>query len=364
MLESDFTAIPFEDLVLSGQRNLLHRDIFVTSWLLGRFCNYRCSYCWPYARSDKPDHRPFSLVVSTVDEIKRQARERGFRSFHFSFSGGEPTLHPDYLNILKYLSDDHPNCNYQSIHMTTNMSRPKSWLEQYIAVTRSFSRVSVTASFHKEFAKPEIFRDRLLFLQENKVNVTINMVMTLNNFEALLRDANYFQQAGLNVTLKPQSNQSASALIEGYSEEQLRILQQGMQQKDFANAEHGKSVVPVLQVEFEDKDGKKWYLDQAERFNSFGFNRFQGWECSAGYRSIIIREPDGSVKRSYSCHDRALGNIETGFKLFDAPKPCITPSCVSSADSKIPKRKVGIQKPLWPGDLTYQKGCKTQEEIS
>jgi len=35
-----------------------------------------------------------------------------------------------------------------------------------------------------------------------------------------------------------------------------------------------------------------------------------------------------------------LGNIETGFKLFDSPMPCMTESCVSSADSKIPKRKI------------------------
>lgn len=39
-------------------------------------------------------------------------------------------------------------------------------------------------------------------------------------------------------------------------------------------------------------------------------------------------------------HDAPLGNIETGFKLFETPMPCITESCVSSADSKIPKRKI------------------------
>ena len=94
-------------------------------------------------------------------------------------------------------------------------------------------------------------------------------------------------------------------------------------------------------------------MDQAERFNAFDFNKFEGWECSSGYRSIIIREPDGSVKRSYSCHDQPLGNIETGFKLFDGPKVCTTKSCVSSADSKIPKRAPGTAMPLWPGDDTF-----------
>ena len=100
-----------------------------------------------------------------------------------------------------------------------------------------------------------------------------------------------------------------------------------------------ESVPSHMQIELEDKDGKKWDMEQAERFNAFNFNKFKGWSCNAGYQGIIIREPDGSIKRSYSCQDVPLGNIETGFTLFNKPMPCITDSCVSSADSKIPKRK-------------------------
>ena len=95
-------------------------------------------------------------------------------------------------------------------------------------------------------------------------------------------------------------------------------------------------------------------MDQAERFNAFEFNNFKDWECSSGYRSIIIREPDGSIKRSYSCDDDPLGYIYNDFKLFSKPMPCISSSCVSSADSKIPKRKPGIPLPLWPGDTTWK----------
>ena len=114
-----------------------------------------------------------------------------------------------------------------------------------------------------------------------------------------------------------------------------------------------KTVPPIFQVEMTDADGKPWFMDQAERFNAFNFNRFQGWECSAGFRSIIIREPDGVIKRSYSCNDKPLGHIETGFTLFDKPELCQTPSCVSSADSKIPKRRCGAPYPLWPQDNSH-----------
>ena len=118
--------------------------------------------------------------------------------------------------------------------------------------------------------------------------------------------------------------------------------------------ETNEPIPPHFQVELTGEDEKPWYMDQAERFNAFEFNQFKDWECSAGYRSIIIREPDGNIKRSYSCHDEPLGNIEKGFNLFPKPMPCITNSCVSSADSKIPKRKPGTPMPLWPGDTTFR----------
>ena len=359
----DFTKIPFDDIVQVGQRTLLYRDLFTVSWLLGRFCNYRCSYCWPYARSDKKDHRPTELCLRTIDEIKRQARGNGFNSFHFSLSGGEPTFHPGYLDILKYLADDVDNTNYTSIHMTSNCSRPKKWFETYVEYAKPFHRASITASLHTEHLntreKMQDFADKLILCQEHDVQVTINMVMVPEWFEKDWDNALFFHEQGINVTLKPQSDPTASRVVDGYTDDMKQRLYNGMPQmaytevkRTWANrpkpsfelpeyviGQNDKSVPWHMQVEFTDSKGKKWFMDQAERFNAFNFNNFNGWSCNAGYQGIIIREPDGSIKRSYSCHDAPLGNIETGFKLFDKPQPCITNSCVSSADSKIPKRK-------------------------
>ena len=357
----DFTKIPFDDIVQVGQRTLLYRDIFTVSWLLGRFCNYRCSYCWPYARSDRKDHRPTELCLKTIDSIKEQARGNGFNSFHFSLSGGEPTFHPGYLDILNYLANDVSNTNYTSVHMTSNCSRPMKWFEQYVEVAKPFHRASITASLHTEHVntkdKMQDFADKLIFCQEHDIQITINQVMVPEWFERDWENALFFHEQGINVTLKPQSDPTASRVVDGYKKEDLEKLWNGMPQRAYTEskrkwAERPKakwlswkdfnteeSVPPHFQVEFEDSKGKKWYMDQAERFNAFNFNKFKGWRCNAGFSGIIIREPDGSIKRSYSCHDDPLGNIETGFKLFNAPQTCITDSCVSSADSKIPKRK-------------------------
>lgn len=360
----DFTKIPFDDIVGFGQRTLLYRDIFTVSWILARYCNYRCSYCWPYARSNTKDHRPTELCLLTIDEIKRQARNNGFNSFHFSLSGGEPTFHPGYLDILKYLADDVANTNYTSIHMTSNCSRPAKWFEQYVEYAKPFHRASITASLHTEHVdtveKMQEFADKLILCQQHDVQVTINMVMVPEWFDRDYDNALFFHEQGINVTLKPQSDPTASRVVDGYTDRMMELLHNGMPQRAYTEVKRtwkdrpkptfgipkeqistNDTSVPLnMQVEFTDKNGKRWYMDQAERFNAFNFNRFRGWLCNSGYQGIIIREPDGSVKRSYSCVDRPLGNIETGFKLFTEPKICISDTCVSSADSKIPKSKI------------------------
>jgi organic radical activating enzyme len=362
--EYDFTKIPLDDIVQVGQRSLLYKDVFTVSWLLGRFCNYKCSYCWPYARSNTKDHRPTNVCLSTIDEIKRQARKNGFNSFHFSLSGGEPTFHPGYLDMLKHLAVDVENTNYTSIHMTSNCSRNMRWFEEYAETAKSFHRASITASLHTEHLntteKMQDFADKLIYCQEHDIQVTINMVMVPDWFDKDWNNALFFHDQGINVTLKPMSDPTASRIVDGYTEEMLKALYNGMPQRAYTEAKriwkdrptatfeipkeiigaNDASVPSHMQIELEDKDGKKWYMDQAERFNAFNFNKFKGWSCNAGYQGIIIREPDGSVKRSYSCQDVPLGNIETGFTLFNKPMPCITDSCVSSADSKIPKRKL------------------------
>jgi hypothetical protein len=222
--------------------------------------------------------------------------------------------------------------------------------------------------------KMQEFADKLIFCQEHDVQVTINMVMVPEWFEKDWDNALFFHEQGINVTLKPQSDPTASRIVDGYTDEMKQRLWNGMPQRAYTEVkrqwtgrpnpnfelpkdiiEKNDTIVPAhFQVEFTDKNGKKWYMDQAERFNAFNFNKFKGWNCNSGYQGIIIREPDGSIKRSYSCLDTPLGNIETGFKLFHGPALCITESCVSSADSKIPKRAPGAKLPLWPGDKTFE----------
>jgi organic radical activating enzyme len=319
----NFNQIPFQNIVQFGQQTMLDRPLFNISWILGRFCNYNCSYCWPYARSDKLDYQTLEVYKNTIDEIKRQARLNGFTEFHWSFSGGEPTAYKQLPELVKHL--DELESTYQSIHMTTNLSPGSKWWNTWCKNTELLQRRSITASFHDEFAKEQEFGDKCLQLMHELVHVTVNQVMVPEKFFETLERCERLRARGINVTLKPQSNDTATAIVEGYTSEMISIMQNDFEQQE------------GFQIRLTDGD-QNYFIDQAERFNALGFNKFQGWTCNAGYQSVIIRSTE--IKRAYSCKENNIGNILTGFDLFKEPKLCITPTCVSSADSKIPKEKL------------------------
>lgn len=326
-MSTNFQEIPFQQIVRFGQRTMLSSPLFSVSWILGRFCNYKCSYCWPYARSDKPDYAELLTYKNTIDEIKRQARENGFTNFHWSFSGGEPTAYKQLPELIKHLEEG-PQTPYQSIHMTTNLSPGSKWWKNWCDITSLMQRRSITASFHDEFAKEQEFGDKCLQLMYETVHVTVNQVMVPEKFYELYERCERLNKRGISVTLKPQSDPTASYIVDGYTEEMMHLMRTG-----FPQSSQGQD---VYQIALYDKDNTEYLFDQAERFNAFGFNKFQGWDCNSGYQSVIIRSNE--VKRSYSCHDEPLGTLDH-FELFKEPRRCITPTCVSSADSKIPKCK-------------------------
>lgn len=211
--------------------------------------------------------------------------------------------------------------------MTTNLSPGIKWWDRYLMMTRAARRRSITASFHHEFADEQEFGDKILYLMDNGVFVTVNQVMVPEKFYELRERCIRLHNRGINVTLKPQSNDTATSVVDGYDEMMMTYMRTGFPQHVLEEE--------LLQVKLIDNEQKVWYIDQAERFNSFGFNKFKGWTCNAGYQGIVIRSNE--VKRSYSCKDEILGTLTEGFEIFKKPKVCITNSCVSSADSKVPK---------------------------
>ena len=183
--------------------------------------------------------------------------------------------------------------------------------------------------------------------------------MVPEHFERDWENALFFHEQGipLPTEVHPIRFTASKKVVDGYTEDNPKRLWNGMPQRAYTESKRkwqdllnnipsikgimGKNDASVpwhMQVELQDSKGKKWYMDQAERFNAFNFNNFEGWACNAGYSGLIIREPDGSVKRSYParCIPATLKQVSNYLRHQNL----YLKSCVSSADSKIIKRKI------------------------
>ena len=65
---------------------------------------------------------------------------------------------------------------------------------------------------------------KLVFLKKSGIRITINMVMVPERFSILADHVLYFKSRGIHTTLKPQSNPTATKVVDGYTDSQFDIL--------------------------------------------------------------------------------------------------------------------------------------------
>ena len=106
-------------------------------WDLGRKCNYDCSYCWTSVHNRTDDHKDFDLLVSTSNKLIDEWAQH--ESIRWNFGGGEPTLHPRFLDFLKHLKSRN-----QWTMVTSNGTRDhKYWAE----LAQHINSINLSAHF-------------------------------------------------------------------------------------------------------------------------------------------------------------------------------------------------------------------------
>src|SRR5690606_33123464 len=95
-----------------GSEELLH-----ICWMLHNQCNHRCSYCHESNYSGSYKWLIYDDVVRFLEKVF--AHYDSFkRKYLVSFTGGEPTIWPDFFKLCEYL-------NSRGVHvgLTTNATR-------------------------------------------------------------------------------------------------------------------------------------------------------------------------------------------------------------------------------------------------
>ena len=119
-------------------------------WDLGRRCNYDCSYCWTSVHNRTDDHKDYNLLINTVNNIVDNWSNN--ESIRWNFGGGEPTLHPEFLNLLKHLKSRN-----QWTMVTSNGTRDHKYWSEAVKYLNS-----INLSAHFDGLKDEKDEDRFV----------------------------------------------------------------------------------------------------------------------------------------------------------------------------------------------------------
>jgi organic radical activating enzyme len=106
-------------------------------WDLGRRCNYDCSYCWSYVHNRTDLHKDYELLVKTVDKLVAEWSHG--ETIRWNFGGGEPTLHPKFLDLLQHLKSKN-----QWTMVTTNGTRDHKYWTQAV---KHLNSINLSAHF-------------------------------------------------------------------------------------------------------------------------------------------------------------------------------------------------------------------------
>lgn len=148
--------------------------IVYIQWLYGNVCNYSCSYCPTVLHSGKVRHNNAEQMETNMQYVVSSLRMLD-REPAFAFVGGEPTLNPAMLPMLKKLG----NRRLRN-RLVTNGSAPISWWEEHY---QYFHTVEI--SYHPDYADIDHIMEVIDYLTHedrgDKINVDVAVHVTHND---------------------------------------------------------------------------------------------------------------------------------------------------------------------------------------
>lgn len=278
-------------------------------WFVGKRCNYDCSYCHDLNHDNFSPHTDIKYTIKTISKMI----EKFDNKLKINFTGGEPTVHPDFEKLCEFMSDKDID-----VSMTTNGSRLAHY---YINIYPSFNHI--TFSQHFEHAKNEIFLPKMKLINESrgKRGMQVQVMYHAEHEDSVIESIEYYKKNNIPYTIRrirPTKNHKypiQTALK--YSDDQLNTL------REYQKTNTGKS----LEVTADNTS----YSLHANELNGLApkerpYLNFYGWMCWAGVNFIRIHE--NLVYRCWGEIHKPIGDIrDPNFTLLDSPAPCIANKC-------------------------------------
>ncbi len=305
-------------------------------WMLHNQCNHRCSYCSEVNWGGS--HRWLKFADAT-DFVDRALRHYDGRRVLVSFTGGEPTLWPEFGPFVEWLAN-----RGVLIGMTTNATKPRAFFEKY---AKFFDWISF--SYHPEFTRNSKFLENVL--EAAKHTQTTVRVMMPDDDVLWKRSADFIAEAeALDKSEKYASNVWCEAvpIALGFGTAYTRPTQYSSEREEFLRAPARVFESAGIKKEMKSPHSRLGFshLESPENFQQLDTSAlisrnqtdFRGWSCDIGLEQLFI-DHAGIVARAGCRVGGNLGHISQRNLNFPTKSiRCVKAHCHCITDILTSKR--------------------------
>lgn len=312
-------------------------DKFSIVWDLGRRCTYNCSYCPPHRQNNWSDTAKIEELIKTVHQVDRyhslyNKYRKSPMQAGLSFTGGEPTVNPDFFKFVQYI---HKNLPHMNIALTTNGFFSKRKCDLVIENT-GYS----TVSYHTEGTEEQKrqVRNNLQHMKESGYKFKVNVMFHEREeyFNECVELCEWFDILGINYIPRVIGDDGAikaglkDKTIHTYSDQQMEWFKQYWNKKNLQKVNNkidkvengekknigqsiGRPCCGGRQIELLNDDG------QWDKTKFVPNTNFKGWSCMIDWYFLYIHQEIGQVWHHQTCQVNREGKVApfTSLKNFD-----------------------------------------------
>lgn len=294
-------------------------------------CNYKCEYCYNLKNGYVRQNVEVDIfkLISFLQFLYDKDRSK---HLVLILMGGEPTIHSNFMTLVKELKKLPVEINAFS-----NFSNTNEFYEETIQLG-----VKYLLTFHYlNDYRTSYFINKLEFLKKKNLLRfidTINVMLQIGNFEKCLevydflyKNYNNEIESTVRCNLIDDCNKDIikRLRVENYSHEQLQQYFNRCSKSDIAN-----QYADEVFVKYENGIVKK--VSDYEIKNDISYN-FKHWKCNAGLQYFHINFNGDIMPCKVQLHP--IGNIYNDLRLLKIhPTICMSASC--PCEYYLPKERV------------------------
>jgi MoaA/NifB/PqqE/SkfB family radical SAM enzyme len=285
-------------------------DYCFASFYMSERCNFRCAYCFIFypvgalktnlrkmkkllkPRQGPPRHDLYRELDTVIENFLKTGKR-----ITLGFTGGEPFVYPHFIDICKRIVAHDGFKIALDTNLTGNVKR-------FVEAVPPGKVEYIYANLHIEereriYGDIRPFLDDVVLLKNTGYSIDVCYLMYPPLFDRIERDFGFCRERGVEPSIK-----------------------------EFVGVYNGKTY-PASYTKQEYELIRKF--DPRYTRSEYSPRAFNGRICNAGMSLVRIKS-NGDVIRCGTDHS-LLGNIYTGFELYDTARPCMMNVCTCfSAD--------------------------------